>query len=306
MRHHLNRVSALVSVVVVFAGAILVGLEPHGNYSDDYKRGHKTLNAFSNSHSSFQVIGESHANTAPEVQDLSQSASCKYQEELARHKRGDQSDDLREIMGLWLEEDPMSAIEYIAREARDVEFEWIRPAVMIYLNNCTGYPAKTLVVDRLYGDTRIRENLLATALRSWAHADSASALKWLSLNAARFNDRAGAEAIGGYLGESEKPKPLLDAIDFKSIPPQVKEPLLCELMTRWSTYDLVESAEWLNRNHLDAGLDTVILSLVGNAKHRDSSFAMAWAESITNEALRSEAIAMTSGFQRPEDAVALP
>jgi hypothetical protein len=149
-----------------------------------------------------------------------------------------------------------------------------------------------------------KDSLFRKLVNEWASFDPVSAAAYVS----SLGPDAPSSLKNALVSEWAENDPVAAAAWLSALP--ADDPAIAntaaEIIREWTRYDLTASAEWLNSLPDSPSLDRAVASYTYRAAEEDPATAMSWAESISNDEMRTrlmERVAAswkstdTSGFE---------
>ncbi len=147
------------------------------------------------------------------------------------------------------------------------------------------------------GDTK--DSLISELVDEWASFDPEGA--------AAYVDSLGDEVHGSVkarlLGEWAENDPQAAAawLSSREVDARTLGYASTAIIRQWTRYDMAASAEWLNSQPSSPELDRAVTSYTYRAAQEDPANAMTWAESISNDRMRSRMMQHVAGSWKEED-----
>lgn len=249
------------------------------------------------------------------------------------------SENARErILETWAKNDPQAALTWITHESADLPirrqqslmqavlrgYASVEPqAALQYtlaleantpseLRRQSRYAAEVIETQIREGDLggakltienmetgTLKSNLMRELVDEWASYDPVSAAAYVD----NLGEEAPTNLKTALIGEWSRIDPEAAADWIGSLPPE--DPAIArsasEIIREWTRYDLTASAEWLNSLPASPDLDRAVASYTWRASEEDPGSAMSWAESISNDWMRTRSMERVAAGWKAED-----
>ncbi len=155
-----------------------------------------------------------------------------------------------------------------------------------------------LAIEQL-GDGETKSDLLGEFVNEWASFDPVNAAAYVE----SLGDAATTRIKTTLVGEWAKNDPAAAAAWLGQL--SEDDPAIAraasEIIREWTRYDLNASAEWLNSLPASPELDRAVASYTYRAAQEDPATAMSWAESISNDWMRTRLMQNVAGSWKSDD-----
>jgi hypothetical protein len=163
----------------------------------------------------------------------------------------------------------------------------------------SGDLANAKLTIELLEDGDIKSRLLGELVNEWASFDPANAATYVN----KLGEDATTRIKTTLVSEWAESDPVAAAAWLNQLTED--DPAIAraasEIIREWTRYDLNASAEWLNSLPASPELDRAIASYTQRAAQEDPATAMTWAESVSNDWMRSRLMENVAGNWKSED-----
>ncbi|MGC6423441.1 MAG: hypothetical protein ACON4O_00475 [Lentimonas sp.] len=155
---------------------------------------------------------------------------------------------------------------------------------------------------QLIDDPEVRERMTEELVNEWAQYDPESAAAYVTALGEGASTRVKSELADEW-AESDPAAAAAWLLSLEEGDPAVVR-AASDVIREWSRYDLTASAEWLNSLPASPELDRAVASYTFRAAQEDPANAMTWAESISNDWVRTRLMTSVAGTWKNEDSQA--
>ena len=214
------------------------------------------------------------------------------------------SSQMRAIMQGFAESNPKAAFSYANGLSEAT------PADMRYKNRLLGAVIETQIQSGGLGDAQTtialladgptKEHLQRELVDEWAAFDPDAAAAYVQ----SLGDAANTQLKTTLISEWAENDPAAAAAWLSTL--SSEDPAYgratAEITREWTRYDLTASSEWLNSLPASPELDRAVATYTYRAAQEDPPTAMSWAESISNDRMRSKMMEQVAANWKTEDA----
>ena len=214
------------------------------------------------------------------------------------------SSQMRAIMQGFAESNPKAAFSYANGLSEAT------PADMRYKNRLLGAVIETQIQSggladaqttiALLADGPTKEHLQRELVNEWASFDPDAAAAYVQ----SLGDAANTQLKTTLISEWAENDPAAAAAWLSTL--STEDPAYgratAEITREWTRYDLTASSEWLNSLPASPELDRAVATYTYRAAQEDPPTAMSWAESISNDRMRSKMMEQVAANWKTEDA----
>jgi len=154
----------------------------------------------------------------------------------------------------------------------------------------------------LLDDGSTKDSLLHELVGEWASFDPLSAAAYVE----SLGDSATTQIKSQLIGEWAESDPASAASWLSQL--DESDPVVAraaaDIIREWTRYDLYASAEWLNSLPASPELDRAVASYTFRAAQEDAATAMTWAESVTDDRMRTRIMQSVAGSWKEQDSEA--
>ena len=213
------------------------------------------------------------------------------------------SSQMRAIMQGFAESNPKAAFSYANGLSEAT------PADMRYKNRLLGAVIETQIQSggladvqttiALLPDGPTKEHLQRELVDEWAAFDPDAAAAYVQ----SLGDAANTQLKTTLISEWAENDPAAAAAWLSTL--STEDPAYgratTEITREWTRYDLTASSEWLNSLPASPELDRAVATYTYRAAQEDPPTAMSWAESISNDRMRSKMMEQVAANWKTED-----
>lgn len=213
------------------------------------------------------------------------------------------SSQMRAIMQGFAESNPKAAFSYANGLSEAT------PADMRYKNRLLGAVIETQIQSGGLGDAQTtialladgptKEHLQRELVDEWAAFDPDAAAAYVQ----SLGDAANTQLKTTLISEWAENDPAAAAAWLSTL--STEDPAYgratTEITREWTRYDLTASSEWLNSLPASPELDRAVATYTFRAAQEDPPTAMSWAESISNDRMRSKMMEQVAANWKTED-----
>ena len=213
------------------------------------------------------------------------------------------SSQMRAIMQGFAESNPKAAFSYANGLSEAT------PADMRYKNRLLGAVIETQIQSggladvqttiALLPDGPTKEHLQRELVDEWAAFDPDAAAAYVH----SLGDAANTQLKTTLISEWAENDPAAAAAWLSTL--STEDPAYgratTEITREWTRYDLTASSEWLNSLPASPELDRAVATYTYRAAQEDPPTAMSWAESISNDRMRSKMMEQVAANWKTED-----
>jgi hypothetical protein len=213
------------------------------------------------------------------------------------------SSQMRAIMQGFAESNPKAAFSYANGLSEAT------PADMRYKNRLLGAVIETQIQSggladvqttiALLPDGPTKEHLQRELVDEWAAFDPYAAAAYVQ----SLGDAANTQLKTTLISEWAENDPAAAAAWLSTL--STEDPAYgratTEITREWTRYDLTASSEWLNSLPASPELDRAVATYTYRAAQEDPPTAMSWAESISNDRMRSKMMEQVAANWKTED-----
>ena len=213
------------------------------------------------------------------------------------------SSQMRAIMQGFAESNPKAAFSHASGLSEAT------PADMRYKNRLLGAVIETQIQSggladvqttiALLADGPTKEHLQRELVDEWAAFDPDAAAAYVQ----SLGDAANTQLKTTLISEWAENDPAAAAAWLSTL--STEDPAYgratTEITREWTRYDLTASSEWLNSLPASPELDRAVATYTFRAAQEDPPTAMSWAESISNDRMRSKMMEQVAANWKTED-----